>query len=217
MIKRILIACYLVLCTFFSFAQGGEVVLEIPMDLKSSFIGGSGYHGYLIENQEKNKYALLARDGSKVYVSLINSQFQLQKNIEFPDLWDSFSSYYNFVTGYFEGTKYNFVFGDKRLRKFVVMSIDSLTQQATKVALEINMDTDNNDFINGITVNGKCYLLFAKKAKSILDFYEIKNDFQVEKIEFDLSKDFSGKVACTNCLKRSRDFMPLPTSILRNP
>jgi hypothetical protein len=71
MIKRVLIACYLVLCAYFSFAQGGEVVLEIPMDLKGSFTGASGYYGYIIENQEKNKYALLARDGSKVYFSLL--------------------------------------------------------------------------------------------------------------------------------------------------
>ncbi len=87
MIKRTLITCYLVLCTFFSFAQDkGKVVLEIPMDLSSSYFGGGGYHGYLIQNQEKSKYALLARDKSNVYLSVIDAQFNLRKNIEYSQM-----------------------------------------------------------------------------------------------------------------------------------
>ena len=187
MIKKSLVTCYLVLCTFFSFAQKGEVALEIPMNLKSGNFGGSWYHGYLIENPEKSKYALLARDGAKMYLSLIHSDLKLEKNMEFPDTKDFFSDYPNFVVGYFEGTKYNFVFGNKRLRKFTMLSVDSLTQTLHQTDAEVSED----DFVESIVVNGKCYLLFVRRGKSILDFYEIKSDFKVEKIEFDLSKDFS--------------------------
>jgi hypothetical protein len=196
MMKRVLIACYLVLCAYFSFAQGGEVVLEIPIKLGiSSMWNTIPISGNIIANEDKSKYALLLRDSEDFHLFLLNQNFQNDDEFNLPNQSREFRKYANFLEGFFIGNEYYFFFTNDNKTRFKMLTFNTDTENIERyeIPLFFGFNGNGDDYIQSFQIEDKYYFMTVASQSPIIKFFSIGKDKKVETIAFNLNKDFPKK------------------------
>lgn len=196
--KKILIACYLVLCVYFSFAQEGEVVLEIPIKLESSMWNTTPWTSNLIANEDKSRYALLLGDYKDFHLFLLNQNFQNDKEISLINKNRDFKreGYHILLGVSLLKNKCHFVLADNYKERFKIFILDTETEEMQSFNIPLYLGRDRGlgeDYIQSFQIGEKYYFMTIIHNQPIINFFVIDINKKIEKLTFDLSKDFSKK------------------------